>query len=263
MSSSHHPQSDASNERLHAFLEDILRCTCSNTTPLDWEDLLPLTEFTINNTVSATTGFSPFFLNNLTVPLTPQDLVVNIPEVAPPSVATFLRQNESVYNQAITNIAKAHERQRLHYNSSHQPKQFALGQKVLLKTEFLTWTGLTEAGRHFKQPYIGPFTICKVISKGRAYELDFGSLDIRIHPVQPLSRLELYNDSAQEPLPLPMDVTEAGQELFEISHIVSSKVVRGIKQYLVRYQGYGPEYDMWINADELVDAEEMIAQYEQ
>ncbi len=93
--------------------------------------------------------------------------------------------------------------------------------------------------------------------------MDFGSLDIRIHPVQPLSRLELYNDSAQEPLPLPMDVTEAGQELFEISHIVSSKVVRGIKQYLVRYQGYGPEYDMWINADELVDAEEMIAQYEQ
>ena len=107
---------------------------------------------------------------------------------------------------------------------------------------------MTEAGRHFKQPYIGPFTISRVISHGRAYELDFGDLDIRIHPIQPVSRLELYHDSIQAPLPLPQMITEEGEPLFEISHILSDKVTKGVKFYLVRYAGYGPEHDTWVKA---------------
>ena len=141
------------------------------------------------------------------------------------------------------------------------PRQYAVGQRVLLRTEYITWTGLNEAGRHFKQPYIGPFIISKVLSHGRAYQLDFGDLDIRIHPVQPVSRLELYNDSAQEPLPLPQMITEEGQPLFEISQIVSHKVVRGVEQYLVRYSGYGPEHDAWVKSTEMTNAADMIAAY--
>ncbi|KAK3286468.1 hypothetical protein CYMTET_5970 [Cymbomonas tetramitiformis] len=231
-----------------------------------WEDKLPLVEFAINNTVSASTGYSPFYLDSMAQPLSPHDLVITIPPEAPVPIQRAIRdhfdQYSAVHANAVDNISRAAEISQARFNKTHMPKQFAVGQKVLLRTEFIQWTGLTKAGRHFKQPYIGPFTISKVLSHGRAYELDFGNLDIRIHPVQPVSRLELYNDSIQAPLPLPQMITEEGQPLFEISHILSDKFTRGVKYYLVRYAGYGPEHDTWVKATELTNAADIIAAYE-
>ncbi|KAK3268254.1 hypothetical protein CYMTET_23229 [Cymbomonas tetramitiformis] len=231
-----------------------------------WEDKLPLVEFAINNTVSATTGYSPFYLDSKAQPLSPHDLAITIPPEAPVPVQNAIRdhfdQYSAVHANAVDNISRAAEISQARFNKTHMPRQYAVGQKVLLRTEFIQWTGLTEAGRHFKQPYIGPFTISKVLSHGRAYELDFGDLDIRIHPVQPVSRIELYNDSIQAPLPLPQMITEEGQPLFEISHILSDKITRGVKYYLVRYAGYGPEHDTWVKATELTNAADMIAAYE-
>ena len=54
-------------------------------------------------------------------------------------------------------------------------------------------------------------------------------------------------------------ITEEGQPLFEISHILSDTISRGIEYYLVRYAGYGPEHDTWVKATELTDAADMIA----
>lgn len=244
----------------------ILRCCCNDTSANSWEDKLPLVEFAINNTVSASTGYSPFYLDSMAQPLSPHDLVITIPPEAPVPIQRAIRdhfdQYSAVHANAVDNIFRAAEISQARFNKTHMPRQFAVGQKVLLRTEFIQWTGLTEAGKHFKQPYIGPFTISKVLSHGRAYELDFGDLDIRVHPVQPVSRLELYNDSIQAPLPLPQMITEEGQPLFEISHILSDKFTRGVKYYLVRYAGYGPEHDTWVKSTELTNAADIIAAYE-
>ena len=69
--SGYHPEGDGQTERTNQTLEQYIR-VYSNYQQDNWLELLPLVEFTYNNTPSATTGISPFFANkgyypNLTV----------------------------------------------------------------------------------------------------------------------------------------------------------------------------------------------------
>src|SRR5467141_2665158 len=69
--SGYHPEGDGQTERTNQTLEQYLRVYCNYQQGI-WSELLPLAEFTYNNTPSATTGITPFFTNkgyhpNLTV----------------------------------------------------------------------------------------------------------------------------------------------------------------------------------------------------
>ena len=69
--SGYHPEGDRQTERTNQTLEQYLWVYC-NYQQDNWSKLLPLAEFTYNNTLSATTGITPFFANkgyhpNLTV----------------------------------------------------------------------------------------------------------------------------------------------------------------------------------------------------
>ena len=63
LSSSYHPQTDGQTEQVNQILEQYLRCSLSYQQD-DWIDLLPLAEFTYNNTIHGSTGVTPFFGNN-------------------------------------------------------------------------------------------------------------------------------------------------------------------------------------------------------
>ena len=72
MSTADHPQTDGQTERVNRVVEDILRSVCAET-PRRWSSLLPVVEFSLNNSVHASTGYTPFYVNGLThlrVPLT-------------------------------------------------------------------------------------------------------------------------------------------------------------------------------------------------
>jgi len=58
----YHPKADGQTEHTNQTLEQYLRTYC-NYQQSDWSKLLPLVEFTYNNTPSSTTGMSPFFAN--------------------------------------------------------------------------------------------------------------------------------------------------------------------------------------------------------
>ena len=60
--SGYHPEGDGQTEQVNQTLEQYLRCYC-NYQQDNWSTLLPLAEFTYNNTPSETTGTSPFFAN--------------------------------------------------------------------------------------------------------------------------------------------------------------------------------------------------------
>ncbi|KAK3232553.1 hypothetical protein CYMTET_57090 [Cymbomonas tetramitiformis] len=59
-----------------AIIADTLRCCCNDTFGATWEDALPLVEFVINNSVSETTGYTPFSRESMATPLARHDLVV-------------------------------------------------------------------------------------------------------------------------------------------------------------------------------------------
>ena len=60
--SGYHLEGDGQTERTNQTLEQYL-WVYSNYQQDNWSDLLPLTEFTYNNTPSMTTGISPFYAN--------------------------------------------------------------------------------------------------------------------------------------------------------------------------------------------------------
>ncbi|POM69112.1 Pol protein [Phytophthora palmivora] len=66
MSTADHPQTDGQTKRVNRVLEDILRSICAET-PRSWSDELSMVEFTLNNAVHPSTGFTPFYLNGLTL----------------------------------------------------------------------------------------------------------------------------------------------------------------------------------------------------
>ena len=73
-STANHPQTDGMTERINRVVEDCLR-TLVNHKQSNWDELLPLCQFAINNSDQTSTGESPFFLNTAQHPLIPTSLV--------------------------------------------------------------------------------------------------------------------------------------------------------------------------------------------
>jgi len=59
MSSAYHPQTDGQSERTIQSLEDLLR-TCILDHLGAWDEVLPLIEFTYNNSFHASIGMAPY-----------------------------------------------------------------------------------------------------------------------------------------------------------------------------------------------------------
>jgi hypothetical protein len=60
--SGYHLEGDSQTERLNQTLEQYLHIFC-NYQQDNWSEILPLAEFTYNNSSSATTGIIPCFAN--------------------------------------------------------------------------------------------------------------------------------------------------------------------------------------------------------
>ncbi|KAG2788093.1 hypothetical protein Pcac1_g2812 [Phytophthora cactorum] len=72
MSTADHPQTDGQTERVNRVLGDLLK---SYTHSLQqWSDCLPMAEFAINNSVHASTGNTPFYVNAMRHPRLPSML---------------------------------------------------------------------------------------------------------------------------------------------------------------------------------------------
>jgi len=61
MSTSHHPQTDGQTECANRTIEDMLRAYVAPHQS-DWDEHLITAEFAYNNSVQASTGFTPFYL---------------------------------------------------------------------------------------------------------------------------------------------------------------------------------------------------------
>jgi hypothetical protein len=74
LSTSHHPETDGQTERANRTLEDMLRPFVS-IHHNDWDEYLTAAEFAYNDSLQASTGHTPFFLNTGQHPLTPASLL--------------------------------------------------------------------------------------------------------------------------------------------------------------------------------------------
>ena len=269
MSTAYHPQTDGQTERANRTLEEMLRSRI-NFNQNDWDEHLALAELAYNNSIQASTGFTPFYLNYGQEVLLPLDQA--IAELRPcknPEAASRIKQLKAALVRARANIELAQHRQAHYANQHRRDVTFKVGDQVLLSTEHLRLAGA--AGKRspkFTYKYIGPFKIKRVVNPN-AYELDLPP-QLQIHPVLNISRLRPYLDGRTsfphrpqpESRPPPEVVLENGAEVFEVESVIAKRGSGARIEYLVKWLGYPHWESTWEKPSSLQEARDAIDEFE-
>ena len=267
MSTTHHLQTDRQTEQANRTLEDMLRAYV-NYKQDNWDDCLAAAEFAYNNSVQASTGFSPFFLNNSQDPLTPSTLLIqpeNPSQVA--STEDFLSSWCTNIQRAKDAVFPAQEWQADNANRCRRNKTFKEGNQVMLSTAHLQLP--SEKQRPLKKlqaKFISPYKVQTVISS-TAYRLRLPHT-LRIHPVFHISLLKQYNPTPEDFAsrstvpPPPVQVQDSQEPEYEVEAILDKRRHRRQVQYLVLWKGYPLHDATWEPLANLQYAQDLINKYE-
>jgi hypothetical protein len=188
LSTAYHPQSDGNTERCHRTIEQILR-SFVHTDHYNWLSSLSLAEFAYNNNVHSSIGHSPFVANYGFDPRTPYNLI-------DPPIDTIPQQNNddilqrlmTVHNLIVDQLKISKEIQKYHADRNYTPKQFIVGERVMLSTQNLKL--LNQPSKKFRSRYIGPYKILEKISS-QAYKLELPP-NMKVHPVFHINLLKEF-----------------------------------------------------------------------
>jgi hypothetical protein len=267
MSTAYHPQTDGQTERANRTLEDYLRGYV-NYKQDDWDTHLIAAEIAYNNSINASTGYTPFFLSSGQHPNLPLSAAAQCDRVSTnPTAAELVSNLYDDLEQATANLRQAQQRQAHYANQHRREVVLAVGDQVMLSTAHLR----NEMRAPKLAPkFIGPFPISRVVSDV-AYELELPATMSRIHPVFHISKLKPYRDGTsafpdrhQLPTrPAPELLPDTGEQAWEVDRVVGKRTVRGKVQYLVLWKGY-PDYERtWEPASNLKQAQQAVRRFEQ
>jgi transposase InsO family protein len=186
-----HPRTDGQTERTNQTVETFLRHFVSDRQD-DWFQLLPIAELVFNNSVSASTGFSPFFSQFAFHPR------VNMltEGSAVPAAESLLSKLLSVQETLADNLRRAKEIQRLYFN--HRAREgpvYHAGDWVWLLRRNIT---STRPSGKLDYKKLGPFRIDSALGN-KVYRLILPADLSRLHPVFHTSLLLPFTDPQQFP----------------------------------------------------------------
>lgn len=255
-STPYHPQTDGNTERINQSLEGYLRTYCGWNQD-DWVRLLPLAEFTYNNSVHTSTKTTPFFANHGYHPRF--DAANELGSAISPLAVQKVVEMDKLWRELELWLEKANARTALYYNARHRSEpDLSVGKRALVDANFIAHYRKT----HKLSPkFVGPWKIVEKVGP-LAYRLELPK-QVKRHDVFHVSQLEPFCESTDtsrsaQPGALP---EEFGTDTYEIEDIIDSRRRKGRLEYKVRWKGYvGPEALEWIDADE-IDAEDTVMDF--
>ena len=250
-STTYHPQTDGQTERINRVIEDVLRCYVSDQGD-DWHKHLRAAEFAINNSVQASTGFTPFYLNYGRNPRMPFDHELNVYDAVPEAA----RRGQLLYenlSKARLAIEKAQKRQTEYYNRNRAEPVYAPNQLVWLSTENLRRTTAKVATKR----WCGPFAIDRMVGR-LAAKLRIPE-NYRIHDVFHVSLLKPYHARPGLPTPyVPPPLGESEDPILEVELVLEHEEERttngkgtGKYRYYIKWLGFPMHDASWEPEDHI------------
>ncbi|KAL5606274.1 uncharacterized protein BROUX77_003467 [Berkeleyomyces rouxiae] len=225
LSTAFHPQTDGQTERVNSILEQYLR-GYTNYRQDNWADLLPLAEFSYNDSESSSTMLTPFFANHGFHPRSGRESLPVSVEKGP--LRNFVKELDNICQFLKTEITWSRERM-TEYANRHKSSA------PLLREGDLVWLlsrniRTTRPSKKLDFKKLGPFKILRKVSS-HAYELALPAT-MKVHPVFHVCLLE---PCASDPLPgqknpPPPPVIVDGEEEFVVKEIIGVSS-RGPLQY--------------------------------
>ena len=161
-STANHPQTDGLTERTHRTIEQILRTTV-NHRQTNWEELLPTSEFAINDMVQASTCETPFFLNYGHHPTSLPDLAASTPVRESTRDLQWLKAHQDALTVAKDSIRTAFDKQIYHADQERKDVKFKKGEKVLTHRDyFSSFVSRDQPCAKLSPRWLGPFEVVAV-----------------------------------------------------------------------------------------------------
>jgi hypothetical protein len=264
LSTANHPQSDGQTEKMNAVVEQTLRSFVAHHQQ-DWEDLLPLVEFAINDKVASATGHTPFYLSHGRHPLSPSDLLnpttASSTVATPSTVQRWLSRHHAAIQEATDCLQAAQARAARYADRNHKPVNWKPGQEVWVHRDFLTPSEERNQPGHKLAPrFYGPYKIVRRVS-ANAMELALPA-GCRAHPVINISALKEHIPNTMpgrvQPPP-PSFVDLEGHERFIVQEVLDERLrkvktqAQPITEYRVHWKGLPKSKATWEPASFLQD----------
>ena len=188
MSSAYHPQTDGQFERTIQSLEDLLR-TCILDYLGAWDEVLPLIEFTYNNSFHVSIGMASYetlYGRRCRTPLCwyqdGEAVLVGL---------ELLEQTTKKVRIVRNRMQASQSRQKAYADRKRRPLEFAAGDHVFLRVTQTTSVGRALRSRKLSPKFLGPYQISRRIGP-MAYEIALPPQLANLHPVFHVSQLRKY-----------------------------------------------------------------------
>jgi len=179
MSSAYHPQTDGQFERTIQSLEDLLRM-CMLDHLGAWDEVLPLIEFTYNNSFHASIGMAPYkalYGRKCRTPLCwyqDGEAVLVGPEL--------LEQTTENVRMVRDRMQASQSRQKAYTDRRRRSLEFAIRDHVFLRVTQTISVGRSLSSRKLSPKFLDPYQISKRIGPV-AYEIALPPQLANLHPV--------------------------------------------------------------------------------